>query len=96
MDVVVVYDIATVNNEDQRRLRQVAKTCEAYGVRVQDSVFECRLSHTALAQLKVDLEEIIDERRDSIYFYRILNTLRDARSILGRRRPHEYGTPWIL
>jgi len=96
VDIVVVYDIAVLDNKDQRRLRQVARTCEAYGVRVQDSVFECRLSHTALAQLKVDLEDTIDERRDSIYFYRILNGLRDSRSILGQRQPHEYGTPWIL
>ncbi len=96
MDFVVVYDIAVLDNKDQRRLRSVAKTCEAYGIRVQGSVFECRLSHTALAQLTVDLENLIDPRRDSVYFYRIMNGLRESRLILGQRQPHEYGTPWVV
>lgn len=93
---MVVYDIAVMDGKDQARLRAVAKVCEAYGVRVQNSVFECRLSHAALAQLRVDLEEVIDDRRDSVYFYRILTSLRDARTVIGHRRPHEYGDPWVF
>ncbi len=38
MLTVIAYDIT-----DQRRLRQIAKICEDYGVRVEYSVFECRL-----------------------------------------------------
>lgn len=35
---VVAYDIAS-----PKRLRHVAKVCEDYGVRIEKSVFECRL-----------------------------------------------------
>ncbi|MBI3966168.1 MAG: CRISPR-associated endonuclease Cas2, partial [Chloroflexi bacterium] len=41
MEVLVTYDVATESVEGQRRLRRVAKVCEAYGQRVQKSVFEC-------------------------------------------------------
>lgn len=94
MDVLVAYDVATEDKEDQRRLRSVAKVCEGYGIRVQDSVFECRLSDVGLASLIIELEEVIDHNRDSIYIYRMTGTIRDSRMALGRRRPHELGTPW--
>ena len=41
MVVLVTYDVSTVKAEGRRRLRRVAKTCENYGQRVQNSVFEC-------------------------------------------------------
>ncbi|MFV0256820.1 MAG: CRISPR-associated endonuclease Cas2 [Acidimicrobiales bacterium] len=94
MDMIIAYDIATEDIEDQRRLRSVAKVCEGYGIRVQDSVFECRLSDVGMVNLVIDLEEVIDPDRDSIYIYRITGTLQDARTALGCRRPHEMGTPW--
>ena len=44
MDVLISYDIADTEGEGAKRLRKVAQVCEKYGVRVQLSVFECRLS----------------------------------------------------
>ena len=41
MMVLVSYDVSTVDKRGQARLRKVAKACEDYGVRVQNSVFEC-------------------------------------------------------
>ncbi len=38
MLTLLAYDIT-----NDKRLRQVARTCEEYRVRVQYSVFECRL-----------------------------------------------------
>lgn len=96
MDLVVAYDIATETTKDQRRLRRVAKICEGYGVRIQASVFECRLSHAGVEQLMVDLEDEIELGRDSVYIYRILNSLREARTTLGRRHGHEFGDPWMV
>ncbi len=57
MLTVVAYDIT-----DHKRLARVAKVCEDYGVRVQYSVFECRLDE--------DLEEI-DEDEDRMVAYKI-------------------------
>ena len=96
MDVIVAYDVATDTAADQRRLRRVAKICESYGIRVQDSVFECRISNAAMAQLRIDLDDVLDQDRDSVYVYRLHGTIRDARTVLGRSRPHEFGDAWIL
>lgn len=40
MMLVVTYDVDTSDTAGQKRLRKVAKICERYGMRVQNSVFE--------------------------------------------------------
>ena len=41
MLVLVTYDVNTEDDAGKARLRRVAKQCVNYGVRVQNSVFEC-------------------------------------------------------
>lgn len=65
MFFLVAYDIA-----DQRRLKKVAKLMEAYGTRVQRSVFECDLSQTMLNVLVYQLKALIKPRRDRVHVYR--------------------------
>jgi CRISPR-associated protein Cas2 len=67
--VLITYDVETMNRAGQKRLRRVAKTCEDYGLRVQNSVFECMLDPAKFAQLKFELLEIIDQKKDSLRFY---------------------------
>ncbi|MHB8245554.1 MAG: CRISPR-associated endonuclease Cas2 [Acidimicrobiales bacterium] len=64
MDVLLTYDIDTTTRAGARRLARVAKVCEGFGVRVQLSVFECRLSPAALVRLTGELAEIIDPKTD--------------------------------
>jgi len=42
MLIIVSYDVATSTEDGEKRLRHVAKICQKYGQRVQNSVFECR------------------------------------------------------
>lgn len=67
--VLVTYDVATSSKFGARRLRKVAKLCENYGVRVQNSVFECIVDNTQLAQLKIQLLAVIEKDEDSLRFY---------------------------
>ena len=69
MMVLVSYDVATVDKRGQSRLRKVAKTCQDYGVRVQNSVFECVVDPAVWVTLKARLEEIYDPDQDSLRFY---------------------------
>ncbi len=69
MMVLVTYDVSTINTAGKRRLRRVAKQCQDFGVRVQNSVFECDIDPTLWAQLKHHLLEIVDEEQDSLRFY---------------------------
>jgi CRISPR-associated protein Cas2 len=70
MLTLVAYDIC-----DPKRLTRVARVCEDYGVRVQYSVFECRLEQDEFTDLWLKLIEEIDEKEDRLVAYKI-----DARS----------------
>jgi len=69
MMVLVAYDVNTESAEGRRRLRKVAKSCENYGQRVQNSVFECLIDPTQWVTLKSQLENIFDPGKDSLRYY---------------------------
>ncbi|MFE8070772.1 CRISPR-associated endonuclease Cas2 [Marinobacteraceae bacterium S3BR75-40.1] len=69
MLVLVTYDVSVVLPEGRRRLRNIAKVCLDYGVRVQNSVFECEVEPDQFVQLKNQLTEIYDPEEDSLRFY---------------------------
>lgn len=69
MLVLITYDVSVVTAEGRRRLRNIAKTCLDYGVRVQNSVFECEVEPAQFTILKNELIEIFDEEEDSLRFY---------------------------
>ena len=71
MYILVTYDVDTTDKSGQRRLRRVAKACQDYGQRVQNSVFECELTEVQLCMLKERIKEIIDQSLDSIRFYHL-------------------------
>lgn len=69
MMVLVTYDVSTEDKGGQRRLRRVAKTCQNYGQRVQNSVFECLVDPVQWTALEHQLLDEIDPERDSLRFY---------------------------
>jgi len=69
MMVLVTYDVKTETSPGRKRLRQVAKICENYGQRVQNSVFECMLDPAKWTELRNKLIRNIDKEKDSLRFY---------------------------
>lgn len=69
MMVVITYDVNTETEAGKKRLRKVAKQCQNYGQRVQNSVFECIVEPALLKQLQDQLEKIIDIQTDSLRYY---------------------------
>ncbi len=69
MMVLITYDVNTENDAGKKRLRKVAKECQNYGQRVQNSVFECLIDTARLRQLQARLEKIIDLEKDSLRYY---------------------------
>lgn len=82
MKIVITYDVTTSNPEGRKRLRKVAKICQNYGIRVQNSVFECVVDSTQFVMLKHQLIEAIDPEEDSLRFYRLGRTTVPRPSIL--------------
>ena len=73
MLVLITYDVNTETKEGKNRLRKVAKQCQNYGRRVQNSVFECILDNAQSIMLKSQLSDIINEDTDSLRFYYLGN-----------------------
>jgi len=69
MMVLITYDVNTETEAGKKRLHKVAKQCQIYGQRVQNSVFECILDPALLKQVQNKLEKIIDIEKDSIRYY---------------------------
>ncbi|MCU7937068.1 MAG: CRISPR-associated endonuclease Cas2 [Candidatus Thiodiazotropha sp. (ex Dulcina madagascariensis)] len=69
MLVLITYDVNVVSEGGQRRLRNIAKTCLDYGMRVQNSVFECEVTPAQFVVLKSELMDIFNAEKDSLRFY---------------------------
>jgi CRISPR-associated protein Cas2 len=69
MMVLITYDVNTETKEGKKRLHKVAKECQNYGQRVQNSVFECIIDPTQLVVVRSKLMKIIDVEKDSLRFY---------------------------
>ncbi|WP_212974929.1 CRISPR-associated endonuclease Cas2 [Bacillus sp. J14TS2] len=83
MLVLITYDVSTTSGEGRKRLRKVSKTCQNYGQRVQNSVFECVVDTTQYTTLKFELANIIDENQDSLRFYRLGNNYKTKVEHIG-------------
>jgi CRISPR-associated protein Cas2 len=60
---LISYDIC-----HPKRLRQVAKAMEGFGVRLQYSVFECALDEKRLNKVKAELQPILNHDEDQVLF----------------------------
>lgn len=96
MLVVVTYDVDTTEYAGKKRLRKVAKLCERYGMRVQNSVFEVLLDAAQLTALKHELEKTIAPKEDSVRFYRLGNSYQSKIEMMGRQAPIQAGEPLLL
>ena len=96
MMVLVTYDVATADRAGQRRLLQVAKTCENFGQRVQNSVFECSISMEQFVRLKSELVGLIDAETDSLRFYFLGNNWRHRVEHIGAKAVTSMDDPLIL
>ena len=71
MLMLVSYDVSTVDRAGRSRLRRIAKACLNWGIRVQNSVFECNVNPAQWVQLKAQLEDIFDPETDSLRYYNL-------------------------
>ncbi len=93
---LVSYDVSTATPSGRARLRRVAKACENYGVRVQNSVFECVLEYDTYLRLRQRLAELIDEKTDSLRFYPMGKHGREKVVHLGVEKAFDVEAPLIL
>ena len=96
MMVIISYDVSTASTGGTKRLRQVAKACEAHAQRVQNSVFEADLDYSAFLKLKAELVQIIDEKTDSLRVYYLGNHWKRRVEHIGAKKGYDPEGPIII
>ena len=86
--MLITYDVNTQDPAGRRRLRRVARACLDVGQRVQNSVFECEVDPARWIELRARLIDEIDDRKDSLRFYRL--------GADGKRRVEHVGAKPII
>lgn len=89
MMVLVTYDVNTETEAGKKRLRRVAKECQNFGQRVQDSVFECLVDPVQFAQLKKRIEAIIDMEHDSVRYYFLGSNWKNRVEHVGTKKSYD-------
>lgn len=77
-------DSSFTSETGAKRLRKVAKVCQDYGQRVQNSVFECRLTEAQFVLLRNKIENIINMELDNVRFYFLGNNWNNKIETLGK------------
>ena len=85
MLILFTYDVGLNFDDGAKRLRKVSKICENYGIRVQNSVFECVVDNLQFEMLKSDIDKVIDKERDSVRYYNLGNSGRKKVIHIGNK-----------
>jgi CRISPR-associated protein Cas2 len=96
MLIIVCYDVNTETPAGRKRLRRVARTCEAVGQRVQKSVFECRVDEMRYEQLERELCGEINEAEDCLRFYRLTEPVALRVKEYGKFKATDFDAPLVL
>lgn len=95
MEILITYDVDTTTSAGARRLRHVAKICEAYGLRVQKSVFEVVCTPANWIRMQQRLLDVIDVEHDSIRIYQLHANAFNKAQHLGHSPPAPHDTPLV-
>ena len=96
MLIVVTYDVSTETSAGRARLRKGAKQCQNYGLRVQNSVFECKLDEAQFFVFRSSLLKLINENEDSLRFYRLGNNYQNRIEHYGSKEIQDIDAPLIF
>jgi CRISPR-associated protein Cas2 len=88
---LIAYDI-----REPTRLRQVCKTMEEYGERLQYSVFICDLSRSELVHARARVERQMDLSKDSVVIVDLGDVDGARFTFIGQRRPLPTSGPRIV
>ncbi|HHT54226.1 MAG TPA: CRISPR-associated endonuclease Cas2 [Clostridiales bacterium] len=96
MLVLITYDVNTETPAGRKRLRMVAKQCVNYGLRVQNSVFECQADAAKMREIEERLIKIIDPEHDSLRFYYLGNKYKTKVKHIGAKPSFDVNDPLVI
>lgn len=81
-EYVLVYDVSG----SPERLRKVAKLCERHSLRVQNSVFELKLTEPQYIDFIATLKDIIKDTNDNVIVYQLNKGMLQKALRIGSQR----------
>ncbi len=96
MHILVAYDVSTETAAGKKRLRKIAEACQDFGQRVQKSVFECMVNEMQHEALTRRLVTLMNEKEDSLRFYRLANPKEQYTKIYGIDTAVDFEGPLVL
>lgn len=96
MMILLTYDVDMTEPAGAKRLRKVAKICENYGMRVQNSVFELLTDPAQIVAIKAQLAMVIHKEKDSVRFYRMGNNWKSKIDFMGKPLKINQGEALLL
>ena len=96
MEILVTYDVNTETSAGRKRLRKVATICSGFGQRVQNSVFECKVTAAQLEMLEHRLVETIDPAVDRLRIYRLPSDREKFIKVYGVGLAYDIREPLIV
>lgn len=88
---MIAYDIS-----DDRRRARVSAILQAYGDRVQRSVFICTLEAGLLSEVRSRVSEIINPNTDSVYVFRQCSACWEAIGVHGQANVADEPLYWAV
>lgn len=89
MMTLISYDVSTVDKKGRTRLRKVARECQNYGQRVQNSVFEIDVDYGTFLKIKDRLLKLIDPEQDSLRIYYLGNKWHEKIEHFGTKETYD-------
>ncbi|WP_322800365.1 CRISPR-associated endonuclease Cas2 [Thermoflexus sp.] len=80
MYVIIVYDV------EVERVARVCQYLRRHLHWVQNSAFEGEITPARLERVKAELRDLIDEKKDTMYFYILPDPGAMRREVLGREK----------
>jgi CRISPR-associated protein Cas2 len=96
MVTLITYDVNCKSAEGRARLRRIARECQNFGQRVQNSVFECNVQYGQLLGLKKKILDIMNKSEDSVRFYLLGNKWKNRVEHHGTKPSLDMGEDLLL
>lgn len=78
--IIVAYDVT-----DDRRRNKISKTMVQYGLRCNESVFECMLTEAKTIEMKRKLKKLTNDSEDSVLIYSLCMPCTLKRESIGKK-----------
>lgn len=96
MNLLACYDVRTVDDIGKLRLRKMAKACEAFGQRVQYSVFELTVTEANYQRFLSRALKIMEPSEDSLRIYVLGSDRRRVVRVYGVDGWRDFDGPLVI